>query len=328
MAANALIRAQHAPLRSKPRGAPSCPGFSSASAETRERLEALTALRDLHARYGHIQEIIIQPFRAKPGTRMHNAPEPSEDDLLWTIAAARLIMGPSATIQTPPNLSPAALAPLIEAGANDLGGVSPLTPDFVNPEAPWPHLGALATQLAERGYELAERLTIYPAYAANAERWIDPALAPRIRALVDAEGWPREDEWISGQSQDAPAWSATPGRTHDARVGKLDRILGAERPSSRHRRATRARREHDDICAAADCRKPKRARGISYRHRSINYNICTVKVASRLFQGPRRARAARRAVSGGRCGNHAPHRRSLVARRDRGVPARGHPSRL
>ncbi|MFQ5985499.1 MAG: 7,8-didemethyl-8-hydroxy-5-deazariboflavin synthase CofG, partial [Alphaproteobacteria bacterium] len=106
----------------------------------RERIESLLALRDLHDRYGHIQEIIIQNFRAKPDTRMADAAEPEVDELLWTIAVARLLFGSTMTIQAPPNLSPASLSRLIDAGLNDWGGVSPVTPDFVNPEAPWPHL--------------------------------------------------------------------------------------------------------------------------------------------------------------------------------------------
>ena len=104
----------------------------------RERIEALLALRDLHDCYGHLQEIIIQNFRAKPGTRMAQAPEPDLDDHLWTIAVARLIFGPAMNIQAPPNLNPGALAEMIAAGINDWGGVSPVTPDHVNPERPWP----------------------------------------------------------------------------------------------------------------------------------------------------------------------------------------------
>src|SRR5439155_18960857 len=131
--------------------------------ETRtERIEALLAIRDSHARHGHIQEVIIQNFRAKPGTRMAASAEPSLDDQAWTIAVARLILGPAMNIQAPPNLRPDGLAQLIKAGINDWGGVSPVTPDHVNPEAPWPHLADLerATEIA--GRTLVERLAIYP----------------------------------------------------------------------------------------------------------------------------------------------------------------------
>ncbi len=109
----------------------------------RERIESLLALRELHARHGHLQEVIVQNFRAKPGTLMAGAPEPGLDELLWTIAVARLVFGPAMNIQAPPNLSPGVLPQLLAAGINDWGGVSPLTPDYVNPEAPWPHLQQL-----------------------------------------------------------------------------------------------------------------------------------------------------------------------------------------
>jgi FO synthase len=142
--------------------------------ETRaERIEALLALRDLHDRYGHIQEIIIQNFRAKPGTRMATAVEPSLDEHLWTIAVARLLFGPAMNIQAPPNLRSGSLGRLIAAGINDWGGVSPVTPDHVNPEAPWPELVALEQQTAEAGKQLVQRLAIYPAYARDPNRWVE-----------------------------------------------------------------------------------------------------------------------------------------------------------
>jgi FO synthase len=131
----------------------------------RERLEALLRLRQLHEAYGHIQEIIIQNFRAKAGTRMANYPEPALDEHLWTIAAARLMFGPEMNVQAPPNLSAGALRQLVAAGINDWGGVSPVTPDYVNPERPWPHLDALTRETAQAGKVLVERLAVYPAYA-------------------------------------------------------------------------------------------------------------------------------------------------------------------
>src|SRR3954449_10166848 len=151
----------------------------------RERIEALLALRDLHDRHGHLQEIIIQNFRAKPGTRMAQAPEPNLDDHLWTIAVARLIFGPEMNIQAPPNLNPGALAEMIAAGINDWGGVSPVTPDHVNPERPWPALDRLAEQTAAAGKLLVERLAIYPSCARDPERWLDPALRPAVLRAVD-----------------------------------------------------------------------------------------------------------------------------------------------
>ena len=133
--------------------------------ETRaERIETLLAIRGLHERYGHIQEVIVQNFRAKPGTRMADAPEPTLEDHLWTIAVARIVLGPAMNIQAPPNLRPDALAQLIRAGINDWGGVSPVTPDHVNPEAPWPHLDVLERATERAGRTLIERLAIYPEF--------------------------------------------------------------------------------------------------------------------------------------------------------------------
>jgi FO synthase len=164
----------------------------------RERIEALLALRDLHDRYGHLQEIIIQNFRAKPGTRMAGAPEPDLDDHLWTIAVARLIFGAEMNIQAPPNLNPGALAEMIAAGINDWGGVSPVTPDHVNPEAPWPALDRLAQETAAAGKILVERLAIYPGYARDVERWVDPALRSAVLRNIDAQGFARSDDWVPG----------------------------------------------------------------------------------------------------------------------------------
>src|SRR6266567_2384567 len=174
--------------------------------ETRaERIEALLALRDLNERYGHIQEIIIQNFRAKPETRMAAAPEPGRADHLWTIAIARLIFGPEMNIQAPPNLMPDALEAMIDAGINDWGGVSPVTPDHVNPEAPWPALDLLARRTEAAGKLLVERLAIYPAYAQDPMRWLDPKLrTPTLRA-VDGQGFARSDPWIAGAGTPPPA---------------------------------------------------------------------------------------------------------------------------
>ena len=170
----------------------------------RERIESLLALRDLHDRHGHLQEIIIQNFRAKPGTRMAQAQEPDLDDHLWTIAVARLIFGPKMNIQAPPNLNPGALAEMVAAGINDWGGVSPVTPDHVNPEAPWPALARLAKETAAAGKLLVERLAIYPAYTRAPERWLDPALRTAVLRAIDAEGLARSDDWVAGSGTEPP----------------------------------------------------------------------------------------------------------------------------
>jgi FO synthase len=171
----------------------------------RERIEALLAIRALHERYGHIQEIILQNFRAKPGTAMARAPEPSLTEHLWTIAAARLIFGPSMSLQAPPNLQPDALAALVRAGVNDWGGVSPVTPDYVNPEAPWPHLDTLAEQTRAAGRTLAERLAIVPPFAREPAKWVDASLRLSLRSVADSCGRARVDTWCAGSTRPVPA---------------------------------------------------------------------------------------------------------------------------
>ena len=173
--------------------------------ETRlERIESLLAIREIHEQYGHVQEIIVQNFRAKAETKMVNAPEPDLNELLWTIAMARLIFGPSMSVQAPPNLSPGVLPQIVHAGINDWGGVSPVTPDFVNPEAPWPHLDDLVRETASAGKYLTERLTIYPDYATDLDRWAHPDLHVRVLEMIDAEGFPRTDDWCPGDVEIAP----------------------------------------------------------------------------------------------------------------------------
>jgi FO synthase len=167
--------------------------------ETRaERLEAFFAIRDLHRRFGHVQEVIVQNFRSKPGTKLAGAAEPDLDDLLWSIAAARLILGPTMNVQAPPNLSPGVYPRLIAAGINDWGGISPVTPDHVNPEAPWPAITELAERTAAAGKFLVHRLPIYPSYARDLAYWLAPEIATRARCLSDAEGLARDDNWAPG----------------------------------------------------------------------------------------------------------------------------------
>ena len=169
--------------------------------ETREeRIEALLALRDLHDVHGHIQEIIVQNFRAKPDTRMADAPEPTLEDLQWTIACARLVFGPDMAIQAPPNLTPDGYGALIRAGINDWGGVSPVTPDHVNPEAPWPHLEQLERETAREGKALTERLTVYPAYVRRLDAWVAEPLRAAVLQASDAEGFARESAWSPGDA--------------------------------------------------------------------------------------------------------------------------------
>lgn len=177
--------------------------------ETRlERIESLLAIRRIHEQYGHIQEVIVQNFRAKPDTKMAQSPEPDLEELLWTLAVSRLIFGPQMSIQAPPNLSPGVLPQLIAAGINDWGGVSPLTPDHVNPEAPWPHLDKLAAETAEAGKFLDQRLTVYPSYALESEHWLDTAVRPALLNHMDATGYAKRDTWHSGENKNTPALEA------------------------------------------------------------------------------------------------------------------------
>jgi FO synthase len=139
-----------------------------------ERAQSLIAIRDVHRRYGHIQEVIIQNFRAKPDIPMADAPEPSEIEMARAIATARLVLGGEMNVQAPPNLSPNDIELFLRAGINDWGGISPLTRDYVNPEAPWPHVEQLAERCGRAGFKLYRRLPVYKEYIVD--EWIDPGL--------------------------------------------------------------------------------------------------------------------------------------------------------
>lgn len=254
--------------------------------ETRaERIESLLALRALHRRYGHIQEIIIQNFRAKPGTRMAAAPEPDLDDLLWTIAVARIIFGPAMNIQSPPNLSPDCYGRLIGAGLNDWGGVSPITPDHVNPEAPWPHLADLERQTTAAGKVLVERLAVYPSFACDAQHWQDPQVVPHVLHAIDSDGFARVEAWSPGKQMPVPAGygGVLPEPIQHGVASDLMAILdkstgGGALTESEVVRLFQARgSEFAAVCAAADAlRRHVNGDTITYVvNRNINYtNIC------------------------------------------------------
>jgi len=148
-----------------------------------ERVASLLAIRELHERYGHIQEVIVQNFRAKQATPMAAAPELTDDEMVRTVALARLILGGEMNLQAPPNLSPAAHARLVRAGINDWGGISPLTMDYVNPEAPWPHVAQLGETCRSEGFALEPRLPIYPEYVDD--EFVDPAMRGVIERATD-----------------------------------------------------------------------------------------------------------------------------------------------
>ncbi len=203
--------------------------------ETRaERVEALEALAALHERHGHLQEVIVQNFRAKPGTRMAEHAEPSLDEHLWTIAAARLLLPDDVAVQAPPNLAYDDFPRLLDAGIDDWGGVSPVTIDHVNPEAPWPERDRLEAATRSRGLELAPRLPVYPRYLSGA--WLDPAVLPTALRSSDALGLAREDAWHPGEAGSVPfvvARDALPVDTADElgeeELVRLFRARGDER---------------------------------------------------------------------------------------------------
>jgi len=154
-----------------------------------DRVDTLLSIDELHRHYGHIQEVIVQNFRAKAKTRMRNFPEPTRGDMLRTIAVARLLL-PNVNVQAPPNLSAPYYDDLLDAGINDWGGVSPLTPDFINPEKPWPHLEQLRIRTERKGYRLQQRLPVYPEFVATVISR-PGLLADKVRAVADADGYAR-----------------------------------------------------------------------------------------------------------------------------------------
>jgi len=162
-----------------------------------ERVDSLVAIRELQDRHGHIQEVIIQNFRSKPAIRMRDTPDPSVDDLERTIAVARLLLGQRVNLQAPPNLSPTTYQRLLGAGLNDWGGISPLTIDHINPEAPWPELAALHRATTHAGHQLRERLPIYPEYIVDRRSFLDEKLRPKVEALVGTDGLvrPELEKW-------------------------------------------------------------------------------------------------------------------------------------
>ncbi|MCM2393357.1 bifunctional FO biosynthesis protein CofGH [Streptomyces albipurpureus] len=204
-----------------------------------ERADSLFALRRVSRSYHSIQELILQNFRAKPDTAMRGMPDAELDELVATIAVARLLLGPSACLQAPPNLVDAEYARLIRAGIDDWGGVSPLTPDHVNPERPWPQIDELAEHSADAGFRLAERLCVYPEFVQRGEPWLDPRLVPHVRALADPETglarseaiptglpWQEPDESFTATGRtDLHRTIDTEGRTHDRRAD-FDAVYG------------------------------------------------------------------------------------------------------
>ena len=291
-------------------GVPFTTGILVGIGETeQERVDSLLALKKLHDDYGHIQEIIIQNFVPKADTKMARVEPPSEDDLVRTIAMARIIFGPALSIQAPPNLNPGRLEPLVNAGINDWGGVSPLTPDHVNPESPWPHLDTLKQETAAAGKLLQERLTVYPSYIHDSRRWLDDRVKPKVLRLCDGVGLAREDGWLSGISTEVPeSFPTLSGDVHPgfpavktpSRIGCiLGKIAdgGADLSVADTAELFEARgSDFIAVCRAADeKRQASCGEAVSYVvNRNINYtNICSYRCHFCAFaKGKKRTEAS------------------------------------
>jgi FO synthase len=265
--------------------------------ETRaERLDALRAIAESHERHGHVQEVIVQNFLPKPGTAMHRHPACDHDELRWTVAAARLVLGARMHVQAPPNLSaPEELAALIEAGIDDWGGVSPVTPDHVNPERPWPDLDRLAAATRAAGKVLAPRLTVYPEYVQEPGAWLHPDVRFAVTLRSDAEGLARDDQWVSGGDDPPPLvlrLEPTPARATSA----VDEVLGGVQRGEElgvEEIVTLLGARGDDLTAVCSVADDIRQRAVGdtvtfVRNRNINYtNVCTFKCRFCAFsKGP------------------------------------------
>jgi FO synthase len=246
-----------------------------------ERIEALLAIRDAHAEFGHIQEVIVQNFRAKPRTVMADAPEPDLGELQWSIAAARLILGVEMNIQAPPNLTADGFGELIAAGINDWGGVSPVTPDFVNPEAPWPEVAQLRAATAAQGKALVARLPVYPAWSGG--KWQALAMARKLPAQADSSGFARIERWSPGMALPIPRLAAPALAMADPAIASsIARAAQGERLDEAAISALFRARDIDveAICEAANgLRRAVNGDTVSFVvNRNINYtNICTYR---------------------------------------------------
>lgn len=252
-----------------------------------ERIDALMALRDLHARYGHLQEVIVQNFCPKPGTKMAAVDKTTESDFLRIVAAARIVLPDDVSVQAPPNLNDERLSELVECGIDDWGGISPVTQDHVNPEAPWPEIARLAAVCERAGLPLVERLTVYPRFVATDNRaWLDPAIRPAVLKLSDSEGLARDSRWSPGLVESAPGTPHQPlGRRSEGPVATrihsiLDRAANGGALSEGDITAlfaTRGAAAQAVVEAADALRAQVNGEPVTYViNRNINYtNICT-----------------------------------------------------
>jgi FO synthase len=275
-------------------GVPFTTGLLVGIGETRaERIETLVAIAASHQRHGHVQEVIVQNFLPKPGTGMASHPPCPEEELLWTVAVARFILGPAMHIQAPPNLA-SDLGALIEAGIDDWGGVSPVTPDHVNPERPWPELERLRRATEAAGKVLAPRLTVYPEYVTRPDEWLHPDVRFAVLCASDGEGLARDSSWSAGGHIEPPVlvpYASTPrvggpvgevltgvALGQEVGVEEIVTLLGARGP------------ELAAVAAVADdLRREAVGDVVTFvRNRNINYtNVCTFKCRFCAFsKGP------------------------------------------
>jgi 7,8-didemethyl-8-hydroxy-5-deazariboflavin synthase CofH subunit/7,8-didemethyl-8-hydroxy-5-deazariboflavin synthase CofG subunit len=265
-----------------------------------DQLAALRAIAASHARHGHVQEVIVQNFLPKAGTAMFRAEPCAPEDLVWAIAAARLVLPPDVHVQAPPNLSDE-LGPLLAAGIDDWGGVSPVTADHVNPERAWPALDILREATEAAGHTLAPRLTIYPTFAHDPARWLDPALHFGVMDVSDAEGLGREDSWCSGGEEPPPRLLEASGQPRgatglDTGRGAVAEVLagvalGQEVGEAEIVTLFSARGPEVRLVAevADDLRRRIAGEDVTFvRNRNINYtNVCTFKCRFCAFsKGP------------------------------------------
>jgi len=256
------------------------------------RIEALRAIAESHGRHGHVQEVIVQNFLPKAGTAMHGADPCPPDEFLWTIAAARLVLPGDIHLQAPPNLTED-FGVLLDAGIDDWGGVSPVTPDHVNPERPWPALDRLQSVTESRGFALAPRLTIYPSYVREAERWLDPAMQFPVLDRSDAEGLGRDDHrWYSGADVEPPSLLPGPAGAGGA-VGEVLAGVLMGQTVGVDEIVTLFSARGPEVAAVAEVADELRRQAVGeavtwVANRNINYtNVCTFKCRFCAFsKGP------------------------------------------
>jgi len=239
-----------------------------------ERVDTVLALRDLHRRYGHLQEVIVQNFRAKPDTAMKDASEPTFDELLACVAVTRVLMGPTVHVQAPPNLSPRRYEAILRAGIDDWGGVSPVTPDHVNPEMPWPQIGELARRSAAEGFALTERLSVYPEYVRRPDPWLAGRMRGPVAALATPDGYAR-----LGTSAEPHAWQ-DPERLHRSTTDAMDAVISGDEADG----------------SAADGRNARSAHAEDATHRAVYGDVHFIADGVVSANAPRVEGVARSAI--------------------------------